>query len=130
MRSFILCVCALKAYTVTKCLHCLLHCLKSWQNHMRILDKMLTKIDYKKWKRKAKLSMYNRREKQIPRGNRRYSCGTWGWGWSSGTAREWESGAMVAHKALHTHAMSGTKGRFGFRSGAVQWKSQIVACAM
>lgn len=104
------------------------------KSHARLLDKMLTKINYInkkwKWKHNAKLSIYKTERKNNflivvmdAAAEQRVgeACGVTGWE---------RYGARVAHKALlHTHAMGGTKDRFDFKSGIVQWDRQIGACA-
>lgn len=87
---------------------------------MRILDKMLTKIDYTNENIKLSYRCLKGEKNKCLVVIVDTAVEHEGEGGAEVRRREWESGAMVAHKALHTHAISGTKGQFGFRSGAVK----------
>lgn len=93
---------------------------------MRLLDKMLTKINYKNKNENENIKLSYRYTKR----SEKTTSSSWSWmqlqsrvGEGEGyEVKGWERyGARVAHKALlHTHAMGGTKDRFDFKSGIVQ----------
>lgn len=91
---------------------------------MRLLDKMLTKINYKNKNENENIKLSYRYTKR----SEKTTSSSWSWMQLQSRVSEgyevkgWERyGERVAHKALlHTHAMGGTKDRFDFKSGIVQ----------
>lgn len=91
---------------------------------MRLLDKMLTKINYKNKNENENIKLSYRYTKR----SEKTTSSSWSWMQLQSRVGEgyevkgWERyGARVAYKALlHTHAMGGTKDRFDFKSGIVQ----------
>lgn len=91
---------------------------------MRLLDKMLTKINYKNKNENENIKLSYRYTKR----SEKTTSSSWSWMQLQSRVGEgyevkgWERyGARDAYKALlHTHAMGETKDRFDFKSGIVQ----------